>query len=41
MKSGLCNILDDAIRYTEKEGIKIAAEVAENNSVITVADTGI
>jgi signal transduction histidine kinase len=41
LKSGLCNIVDNAIRYTEKGGIKIAAAVAEDNIVITVTDTGI
>jgi hypothetical protein len=41
LKRGLCNIIDNAIRYTEKGGITVEADVAKDNAVIAVADNGI
>lgn len=41
LKSGLCNIVDNAIRYTEKGGIEIKVATSENDVMITIADTGI
>lgn len=41
LKSGLCNIIDNAIRYTAKGGITMEAAVVEDNVVISISDTGI
>jgi signal transduction histidine kinase len=41
LKSGFCNIIDNAIRYTEKGGITVEVRVAQNYLVTTITDTGI
>jgi K+-sensing histidine kinase KdpD len=41
LKRELCNIIDNAIGYTEKSGITMEADAAEDNAAITVTDTGI
>jgi len=41
LKMAVCNIIDNAVKYTKKGGVDVAVEIKDNNLLITVKDTGV